>query len=455
MSFGGARVIGNKITTNHNVPEGWGNNAPTDPKWKMGGSEERPDSCLVVMEPDTTLNLKQQPVSTRTYIQMFKRVEELVDEIKKQPAEKLQKMMGLSEKTAKSHADRFQNFHKLPPKQMALILGGDALAADDLDSAEMKYFENHLRFVSGLYGVLRPWDDVKPVRDVLPSAALKTKKGDTVLEFWGDAVSKQIQKDATAGNGKVPMVLLLLSDEYIPLLQLESFPKEIRVIRAVFEGASDSEVRRARQKLGRFIMRRKLTCPADLELWEPEDWRVDKFKTTGEKIVFMWIAGDGIETWKDKKSKKSKKSKDKKDKDKKKDKGKSSKKKKGSSGSGSSRSRSASKSSKSKSKSKSRSKSSKSKSKSREEKKGTSKKRKERTPSPSPSESSSRAAAKKRKAGGKDKDKDKDKSRDKDKDKGKGKDRSRSRDRGRGSRGKEEEKKKAKRRRSSSSRSRS
>lgn len=302
----GSRVIGNKIQTGaaYQMPEGWGNDLPTDQTWKMGGSEERCDWALLVLEPDKSLNLKKSQCSKRTYIQMFKKTEELVETLQSQSAENLKDLMGLSEKTAKSHAERFQSFHKLPPKQAALIFGGDGLRADDLSESEEKYMETHLRFVAGLYGVLRPFDDVKPVRDLPFGAKLATKRGDTVLDFWGDAISKQLLKDINPGGDRKPCMFLCCSDEYLRAVQNELFEKEgVKVVRICFEGAKDEETRKARATIGRWILRRKITFRDDLHDWEHEDWKLDKFKCSSSRVVFSSVA-EVEAPKKDKKSKK-------------------------------------------------------------------------------------------------------------------------------------------------------
>jgi len=299
----GQRVLGNQIQ-NVAMPDGWQSNQTAEPTWKMGGSEERTDWALVVMEPDTSLNLKPSTSSTHTYIQMFKKTEELVETLRTHSAESLQELMGLSAKTAKGHAERFQSFHKLPPKQAALIFGGDALKAADFSDSEQKYSESHLRFVSGLYGVLRPYDDVKPVRDVPPGAKLATKKGKSLLDFWGDAITKQLIKDATATSGRKPLLILLLSEDYLSCIQLETLPSDIKAVRVSFEGGSESDVRKARMLLGRWCIQKR-TCKVDeLQEWEHEDWRLDKFKSTSSRLVFQWLGDAPSDGKKEKKGKK-------------------------------------------------------------------------------------------------------------------------------------------------------
>eukprot|EP00429_Kryptoperidinium_foliaceum_P067415 CAMPEP_0176063702 /NCGR_PEP_ID=MMETSP0120_2-20121206/31772_1 /TAXON_ID=160619 /ORGANISM="Kryptoperidinium foliaceum, Strain CCMP 1326" /LENGTH=378 /DNA_ID=CAMNT_0017397277 /DNA_START=54 /DNA_END=1186 /DNA_ORIENTATION=+ len=304
----GQRVLGNVIQTGsaYSLPEGWQSGAEAQPTWKMGGSEEKTDWGLVVLEPDASLNLKPSSVPMHTYIQLFKKTEELVESLQAQSAEALQDIMGLSAKSAKGHAERFQSFHKLPPKQAILMLGGDALQADDFSGSDEKYVESHLRMVSGLYGVLRPYDDVKPVRDVPMNAKLATKKGKTVVEFWGDAITKQLVKDATASSGRKPLMILVLSSEYLSAIQLEAIPAEIKVVKVQFEGAGDSQTRKARSMFGRWCVRQRVDSRRDMDDWEHEDWKLDKFKSTTDKAVFVWAGDPPDNGKKDKKSKKEK-----------------------------------------------------------------------------------------------------------------------------------------------------
>lgn len=302
----GQRVLGNVIQTGsaYTLPEGW-QSGQAEATWKMGGSEEKTDWALIVAEPDTSLNLKPSTSSNHTYIQMFKKTEELVETLQTQSAEALQELMGLSAKSAKGHAERFQSFHKLPPKQAILIFGGDTLQASDFSSNEEKYTESHMRMVSGLYGVLRPFDDVKPVRDVPMSAKLATKKGKTLLDFWGDAITKQLIRDAGASPSKKPLMVLNLSSEYLPAVQVETLPADIRVVRVDFEGGSESATRKARGWFTRWCLLKKVTSRGELEDWEHEDWMFDKFKSKGPKIVFSWAGDDGKKEKKGKKEKES------------------------------------------------------------------------------------------------------------------------------------------------------
>jgi len=302
----GQRVLGNKIMAGYQMPEGWGPSAPSEGTWKRGGGDDRTDFGMLVLQPDTSLDLKPSQCSIHTYVQMFKKTEELVGVLQAQSADKLMDIMGLSEKTAKSHAERFQNFHKLPPKQAALIFGGDKLRASEWTDSDQKYAEQHLRLVSGLYGVLRPFDDVKPVRDVPMNAKLATKKGSTVAEFWGDSLVKQLAKDALGTGGRKPLLILAVSDEYLKGLQLEALPDGVKAIRIDFSGGPESELKRARSQIGRWVIRKRINDADELRDFDSEDWKVDKLASTSSRLVFAWVGDVPATETKEKKSSKDK-----------------------------------------------------------------------------------------------------------------------------------------------------
>lgn len=303
----GQRVIGNKIGASGYVPpEGWSDQGG-EITWKMGGAEEKTDSVLLALQPDTSLDLKPSECGVRTYITMFKKTEELVDVLKQKTAQEIQTLMGLSEKTSKSHLERFQAFQRIPAKQAILMFGGSSLRAKDFKEKDMKFAEKHVRIVSGLYGVLRPYDDVKPVRDLPMDARLATKRGKNLIEFWGDSITRQLAKDASAaGNGGKTMLVACMSDEYFDAVQPEAVSNDVRVVRLIFVGANEDYTRKARALLARFVIKNRITSYQDLKNFDDVDWSLDKFRTTSTRVVFQWVGDDEFSDKKGKKDKKEK-----------------------------------------------------------------------------------------------------------------------------------------------------
>ncbi len=105
--------------------------------------------------------------------------------------EELQKLMALSPNLAMLNYDRFKAFEAKPEadatRPAVRAFAGDTytgLEAASLDEDEMAFAQDHLRILSGLYGVLRPCDAIQPYRLEMGSR-LKNTRGKNLYEFWG------------------------------------------------------------------------------------------------------------------------------------------------------------------------------------------------------------------------------------------------------------------------------
>lgn len=296
------RCVGTKINKVYEVPAGW-DDGPTERLEDLAPAGD----VLLVMQPDTTLDLSPSYVPNRTYIQQFKKTEELVEVLKEQTPEALQDIMGLGSKMAKSHLDRFKGFEKLPPKQACLMFGGKKMEAESWNSRDQKFAEGHLRYLTGLYGVLRPYDDVKPVRDLPMGAKLKTKRGSYITEFWGDACTKLIIKDleelGKKAKGRLKLVTCL-TEEYMRAVHVRSMPSNVETIQVEFEGANEEYTRKGRSLFARHVVRRKVDDMDGLRGFDHDDWALDQKKSSPYRIVFKW---DGEAEFAAKEKKKDKK----------------------------------------------------------------------------------------------------------------------------------------------------
>ncbi len=117
---------------------------------------------------------------------------------------RLKKLMGLSDDLARLNRDRFRAFRKDPlhddTRPAALAFAGDTymgLEAASLEPQDMAWADDHLRILSGLYGLLRPRDAIQPYRLEMGSR-LKTRRGSTLYDFWGDTISNALNAQAAA-----------------------------------------------------------------------------------------------------------------------------------------------------------------------------------------------------------------------------------------------------------------
>ena len=128
----------------------------------------------------------------------------------------LRRLMHISENLAKLNHERFQAFDPAVEDglQAAFAFNGDVysgLEARKLDKAGLTWAQEHLRILSGLYGVLRPLDAIQPYRLEM-GTRLKTKRGSSLYDFWGDHISNAL--NAVLEGHKDKTLVNLASQEY-------------------------------------------------------------------------------------------------------------------------------------------------------------------------------------------------------------------------------------------------
>ena len=204
----------------------------------------------------------------------------------------LQKLMGISETLAKLNADRFKAFGTMETKPAALAFAGDTytgLEAASLDPDELDYAQDHLRILSGLYGLLRPRDAIEPYRLEMGSR-LKTRRGKSLYDYWGDRIAKALNEQAeTLGTDTL---VNCASQEYFGAVKPGAL--NLRVVTPVFmEEKPDGPkivsffAKQARGAMARFILQRRLTDPDSLTGFDSGGYRHRPDLSEPGKPVFV------------------------------------------------------------------------------------------------------------------------------------------------------------------------
>ncbi len=208
----------------------------------------------------------------------------------------LQKLMGISENLAKLNADRFASFAKASTtenaKQAALFFAGDTYAgleAATLDGEQMDWAQQHLRILSGLYGVLRPRDLIQPYRLEMGSR-LKTKRGKNLYDYWGDTLSNALNDAAAKIDTKT--LVNCASVEYFGAVDLAAL--NLRVITPVFmeQKAGTPKIvsffaKKARGAMARFMIERRITDPEGLKDFDTGGYQFRADMSDGDRWVFL------------------------------------------------------------------------------------------------------------------------------------------------------------------------
>jgi uncharacterized protein len=223
---------------------------------------------LALVSPAKKLDFNELAAPmAHTQPDFLERSEVLVKAVRKLSRAGLSRLMKLSDNLTELNFQRFKAFS--PPftmanaKQAVLAFNGDTyvgLEAASLSEDDLIYAQDHLRILSGLYGMLRPLDLIQPYRLEMGSR-LSNPEGSDLYDFWGDDLADAI--DAVASAHKESVVINLASNEYFKAVRPKTM--RTRVITPVFKEVKDGEAKvlglfakRARGMMARYIITKRI-----------------------------------------------------------------------------------------------------------------------------------------------------------------------------------------------------
>lgn len=166
---------------------------------------------------------------------------ELIDVLRCLSPAEVARLMSLSDQLATLNVARYERW--APPfsmdnaKQAVLAFNGDVydgLNAASLGDADLEWAQQHLRILSGLYGLLRPLDLMQPYRLEMGSR-LATPRGKNLYAFWGDKLTVALNAllHAEREHGADAVLVNLASEEYFKSVKVAHLAG--RVVTPVFE----------------------------------------------------------------------------------------------------------------------------------------------------------------------------------------------------------------------------
>ncbi len=211
----------------------------------------------------------------------------------KKRAADLKRMMGVSDALADLNVARYRAFNLDDPEGLpaALAFSGDVyrgLDARSLSAADLTWAQDHVAILSGLYGYLRPLDRLQPYRLEM-GTRLKTRRGDTLYDFWRRDLAPAL--DAAASAHARPVLLNLASDEYFKAVDMAAL--KTPVVRVTFKEIKDGKARAlfmflkvARGLMARWMIENRIEDPEDLKAFNVEGYRFDAEASQGGDWVF-------------------------------------------------------------------------------------------------------------------------------------------------------------------------
>lgn len=251
---------------------------------------------LILLSPAKRLDFTEAdpalPSSARRFLED---TASLATTAKRQSRADLRRLMSISDKLAELNQARFKAFDPEDIEngvQAAFAFAGDVyegLKARELDRSALTFAQDHLRILSGFYGLLRPLDRIQPYRLEM-GTRLKTRRGGSLYDFWGDRISKCLNADAE-GHAD-PSVVNLASQEYFGAVDAKALT--LPVITPHFREEKDGESRiisffakKARGSMARFVIDERIETAGDLKAFDRDGYRFDKTASTETDWIFI------------------------------------------------------------------------------------------------------------------------------------------------------------------------
>ncbi len=251
---------------------------------------------LTVLSPAKKLDL--DPVDypgVASEPSLSKHTEILARAAKKLSVSDLQDLMKLSDNLATLNFERFKSFRlngrSNSAKPAMLTFNGnvyEGLDAGSMSAADAEFAQDHVRILSGLYGVLKPMDKIQPYRLEM-GRKLATERGRNLYQFWGATIAETLMADMADHTDKT--IVNLASNEYFKVVDKKALNGP--VVDAKFLNIKDGQARnlmfygkKARGLMARWIVDNRIDRADDLRGFDVEDYKYSKSESTDGHLVF-------------------------------------------------------------------------------------------------------------------------------------------------------------------------
>ena len=252
---------------------------------------------LMVISPAKTLDYKSELVTSRfTQPEHLDQSQLLIEQLRQLNPEQIGKLMKLSDPLAGLNAARYGSwqtpFSPDNARQALLAFKGDVytgLAVEDFSDADFDFAQQHLRMLSGLYGLLRPLDLMQAYRLEM-GTKLTNPRGKDLYAFWGERISGWLNQ-ALAEQGD-DVLLNLASNEYFSSIKRKAL--QARIIETEFKDLKNGQykiisfyAKKARGMMARYVIKNQLRDPAALQQFDVQGYRYCAEQSGVDKLVFL------------------------------------------------------------------------------------------------------------------------------------------------------------------------
>ncbi|KXS37276.1 MAG: hypothetical protein AWU55_2520 [Halomonadaceae bacterium T82-2] len=252
---------------------------------------------LSVISPAKTLDFDTPPTTAHyTQPDYLEHSQTLIDILREYSPQQLAELMGISDKLAGLNAARYGEWQ--PPftpdnaKPAAQAFQGDVyvgLDAPGFSEADNAFAQDHLRILSGLYGLLRPLDLIQPYRLEM-GTRLSNPAGKDLYAFWKARLTADL--DAAVAASGTPVLVNLASNEYFKAIDTRRLAA--RVISPVFKDAKNGQykiisfyAKKARGLMSAWLIRERIDDPEALKAFDVAGYHYSAEQSKENAPVFV------------------------------------------------------------------------------------------------------------------------------------------------------------------------
>ena len=253
---------------------------------------------ITIISPTTTMNFDKDINLNNASVPYFiNEANYLMSILKNLELPQVQNLMNLSEDLGKLNVSRYKNYglDNNIKSQSILAFDGEVFSCMnvfDFSDDDFNFAKDHFKILSGLYGVLSPFDLIEPYRLEM-KAKLENKDGSNLYKFWKSKITNFIINELSNHNNKT--LLNLASSEYIKAIDLKELTKTCNFINIEFKDFSEKNnkykvigmySKQSRGHMSRFIIKNKIDNVEDLKSFNSMGYVFNKELSTDSDLIF-------------------------------------------------------------------------------------------------------------------------------------------------------------------------
>jgi cytoplasmic iron level regulating protein YaaA (DUF328/UPF0246 family) len=251
---------------------------------------------LLLISPAKTLDFETPaPTTEFTQADFLKQSKQLINELRVLAPHDISTLMSISDKLGVLNFDRFVNwktpFKPTNAKQALFAFQGDVytgMQADTFSEEDIQFAQQHLRILSGLYGLLRPLDLMQAYRLEM-GTSFANSRGKNIYEFWGETITSAVNKQLNELQSSV--VINLASNEYFSAVKPRLLKAEI--ITPVFKDKKNGQykiisffAKKARGMMSAYIIQNRIVEPKAIKQFDVAGYSFNAAMSSEREWVF-------------------------------------------------------------------------------------------------------------------------------------------------------------------------